>query len=85
MNRNARFCFFQISRFPLLKISSVKYFRLDVSGVTTVTVHAFVGGVLINHDRLVADELGLNVTLGTSHVGMASGQGKMGSRVVIKR
>ena len=49
-----------------------------------MAVDAFVRRVLIDHDRLVAGELGLDVTLGTSHIRMSSCQGEMGSRVVIE-
>jgi len=49
-----------------------------------MAVDALVRRVLVNHNRLVADELGLNVTFGARHVRMAPRQGKMGPCVVIE-
>lgn len=69
----------------LLRISSVEHFWLNVAGIAAMAINTFVGRVLVNYDGLVADELRLNMALGTSHVGMPSGQRKVGSCVVIKR
>ena len=68
-----------------MNISSVEYFRFDVPGVAAMAIDAFVGCVLVNHDRLVADELGLDVTFGASHVRMATREREMGASVVIER
>ena len=50
-----------------------------------MAVDAFVRRALVNNDRLVAGELGLNVTLGASHIRVSPCQGEMGSRIVIER
>lgn len=50
-----------------------------------MAIDAFVGRILVNHNRLVADELGLDVTFGASHVRMATREREMGASVVIER
>lgn len=58
--------------------------RLENLGVISVAVHAFVGCVLVNDDRLLSHKLGLHVALATGHVGVAAREGEMRAGVMVE-
>lgn len=63
---------------------SGEWLGIENFGVVAMAVHALDGSVLINHDGLICEQFGLNVTLGARDVGVAPGQGKMSAGIMIE-